>query len=95
MSAPETSAEERAEADMCLAAIEGQADAWAARVNLNGMIENIASPMRLNRNAPDEVRESFTKRMKEQMDALMRQAFIEGALLAMGGFVVEDEDDAR
>ncbi len=86
-----------ADADMSLAAIEGHADAWAERINLNAMIENIASPMQLNRGAPDDVRDAFAKRMKEQMDALIRQAFIEGAVNAMDGFAPMDEgnDDGK
>jgi hypothetical protein len=52
----------------------------AESVNLFGMIENIMSPMRLNPNAPADVRESFTKRMREQADAIIRQAYVEGAL---------------
>ena len=73
-------------ADLSLAAIEGHADVWAARINLNAMIENVVSPMHLNRNAPDDVRKSFTKRMEQHIDALMRHAFIEGAVNAMEGF---------
>lgn len=88
---PDTAAEAAAEADMSLAFIEGQADAWAERIGLNAMIENIACPMKLNRNVPDDVRESFTKRMKEQIDAMVRQAFIEGACNAMDGFAPIEE----
>ena len=77
---------ELAAVDMCLAGIEGHADAWAERINLNSMIENVASPMRLNRSAPAAVREAFSKRMKEQIDALIRQAYIEGAVDALSGF---------
>ena len=73
-------------ADMSLAAIEAKADVWAEGINLNGMLENVISPMRLNRDAPDDVRESFIKRMREQMDAIVRQAFIEGVVNAMNGF---------
>lgn len=80
-----------AEADMSLAAIEGHADAWAERINLNAMIENALSPMRLTRNAPDAVRAQFTKRMKEQIDAIVRQAFIEGVVNAMDGFAPDEE----
>ena len=79
------------EADMSLAAIEGHADAWAARINLNAMIENATSPMRLTRRAPNDVREAFAKRMREQIDAIVRQAFIEGAVNALDGFAPVDE----
>ena len=86
MSKETITTEEKAEADMSLAFVEGQADVWAQRINLNSMIENIASPMRLNRNAPDDVKAKFAKRMKEQMDAIIRKAFIEGAVLAQDRF---------
>ena len=90
MSKETITTEEKAEADMSLAFVEGQADVWAQRINLNSMIENIASPMRLNRNAPDDVKAKFAKRMKEQMDAIIRQAFIEGAVLAQDRFQVTE-----
>lgn len=77
------------EADMSLAAIEGYADAWAERINLNAMIENVVNPMKLNRNVPDDVKVSFAKRMREQIDAIVRQAFIEGAVNALDGFKCE------
>lgn len=83
--------EDSAEADMSLAVIEGHADAWAERVNLNAMIENTTSPMRLTRTAPDHVREAFAKRMREQIDAIVRQAFIEGAVNALDGFAPVEE----
>lgn len=65
--------------DRALTRLEAQADTWAVECNLPGMIKNIVSPMRLNRNAPDDVREHFTGRMESQIDAIIRQAFIEGA----------------
>lgn len=79
------------DADMSLAAIEGHADAWAERINLNAMIENATSPMRLSRRVPDNVRDAFAKQMREQIDAIVRQAFIEGAVNALDGFAPVDE----
>lgn len=67
-------------ADMQLNVIDAMADAWAAEVNLSAMIINATSPMRLNRNAPDDVRDRFHKRMIEQIDAIARQCFLEGAI---------------
>ena len=90
MSNPET-AETKAKADMCLSAIEGYADAWAKRINLNAMIENALSPMRLNQSVPNDVKAAFTKRMKEQVDAIVRQAFLEGAVNALDGFSSVEE----
>ena len=67
-------------ADRAIDFVEAQADLWAERVNLAAMIENATSPMRLNRNAPEDVRSHFHKRMREQIDAIVRQAFMEGWL---------------
>jgi hypothetical protein len=53
------------------------------------MVTNVTSPMHLNRNAPEDVRDKFHERMKSQMFNLMQQAFIEGA--ARGIALVNDE----
>jgi hypothetical protein len=63
--------------------LDGQADQWAEEVNLTSMIKNATSPMELNRNAPDSVRHRFRLRMEAQIDAIVRQAFIEGSLRAL------------
>jgi hypothetical protein len=78
------------ELDMSLAKLDALADVWAEEVNLTAMIKNVVSPMRLNRNAPKEVREKFTARMEAQIDAIMRQAFIEGAVR-----VLPDDEEPR
>lgn len=65
--------------DRALTIFEARADEWAVEINLPSMVNNVVSPMRLNRSAPDDVRERFTHRMKEQIDAIVKQAFIEGA----------------
>lgn len=67
-------------AKLALAILDGQADQWAEEVNLTSMIKNATSPMDLNRNAPQSVRERFRLRMEAQIDAIARQAFIEGAM---------------
>ncbi|MBK8467857.1 MAG: hypothetical protein IPL32_18755 [Chloracidobacterium sp.] len=59
--------------------LEGLADAWSAEVNLGDMIRNATSPMRLNRGAPADVVQGFHERMMAQVDAIARQAFMEGA----------------
>lgn len=82
----------QAKADHGLAILDAIADAWAAEVNLTAMIKNAVSPMRLNRNAPDDVRERFTARMEAQIDAIARQAFQEGAYRAITG--LQDESAA-
>lgn len=72
--------EEAADADVSLTVLDALADRWAAEVNLTAMIKNAVSPMRLNRNAPDDVRQKFTARMEAQIDAIVRQAFIEAII---------------
>lgn len=79
----------KAKADYGMDVLDGMADAWAAEVNLTSIIKNATSPMRLNRNAPNDVRESFAHRMEVQIDAIARQAFIEGAFRAITG--LQDE----
>lgn len=73
-------AEEKAERAM--SGLEGMADKWAADVGLNDMIDNIASPMNLSPEASINTRQDFAKRMREQIDAIVRQAWIEGAYAA-------------
>ena len=73
------------EGERGLAILDGLTDKWAEEVNLLSMIENAVSPMRLNRNAPQEVRDNFTHRMKVQIDAICRQCFMEGAMRALDG----------
>lgn len=75
---PDPTDEEKAE--RALDALEGLADKWAADVRLIDMIENAVSPMRLDKNAPDDMREHFTGRMKDQISAIVRQAWTEGAV---------------
>lgn len=70
-------------ADHALVILDSFADKWAEDVNLPEIINNAVSPMRLNRNAPKAVREQFTERMKKQITAIARQAFIEGAYRAI------------
>lgn len=70
-------------AELALALLDGQADQWAEEVNLTSMIKNATSPMDLNRNAPQSVRDRFRLRMEAQIDAIARQAFIEGAMRAL------------
>lgn len=79
----------QAKADHHLAILDAEADTWAAEVNLTAMIKNAVSPMGLNRNAPDDVRAKFQHRMEVQIDAIARQAFIEGTYRAITG--LQDE----
>lgn len=67
-----------AAAERAMDGLEAQADIWADEVDLVLMIKNVVSPMRLSRNAPNDVREKFTARMEAQIDAIVRQAYLEG-----------------
>jgi L-fucose mutarotase/ribose pyranase (RbsD/FucU family) len=80
--------------------LDKMAEAWADEVKLSDMIKNAASPMSLNSNVPSDVRQQFRARMEKQMDAIARQAFVEGAHRAVcmvqdayrqAGFVPSDQ----
>ncbi len=77
------------ETERRIAILDGLTDKWAEEVNLLSMIENVVSPMRLNRNAPQEVRDRFTHRMKVQIDAICRQCFMEGAMRVLDELLEE------
>jgi hypothetical protein len=70
----------QAKADLGIDILDGLADVWVEEVNLTSMIKNVTSPMDLNRSAPADVRQKFRDRMEAQIDAIVRQAFVEGAL---------------
>lgn len=87
-------------AKLQLDALDKMADAWADEVKLADMITNAASPMGLNSGTPADVRQKFRARMEKQMDAIARQAFVEGAHRAVcmvqdayrqAGFVKSDQ----
>lgn len=79
----------KGQADHALTILDSMADKWSEEINLPDVVGNAVSPMRLNRNAPKAVRDAFTDRMKKQITAIARQAFIEGAYRAITG--VQDE----
>lgn len=68
--------------DRSLSALEAMADQWSAEVNLPEMIKNALSVARLNRNAPDDVREQFIGRAEAQVHAIVCQAFVEASYRA-------------
>ena len=57
---------------------EVQADQWAAEVNLIGMIGNILQISNLSRGAPEALRQGLIARQQAEIDAIVREAFIEG-----------------
>jgi len=76
-------------AEIGLDVLDGLADKWAVDVDLTSMIKNVISPMNLNRSAPADVREKFKARMEAQVNAIVLQAYVEGAL--RGVDLVNDE----
>lgn len=64
-------------------ALEAQSDQWAEQVNLRASIEHISHISRIANHVPMAAREKMIGRQKSLLDALMRQAFIEGALRAV------------
>ncbi len=80
-------------AEIGIDVLDGLADKWAIDVDLTSMIKNATSPMNLSRSAPDHVREKFRARMEAQINAVVLQAFVEGALRGVA-LVNEDLIDA-
>lgn len=75
-----------AEADVgSLDALDALADSWAEEIVLVGLIKNVLNAARLSKNASDDVRERFIDRAEASVDAIVRLAFVEGALLGCEG----------
>lgn len=64
-------------------ALEAESDQWAEQVNLLASIKHIAHISRLAQTVPVAAREKMIARQEAMLDALMRQAFIEGAMRAV------------
>lgn len=59
--------------------LEAQADIWADEINLVLVIKNIGSVSRgLRDHMPPDIREGFINRQEANIDALVRQAYLEG-----------------
>lgn len=59
--------------------LEAQADIWADEIDLVLIIKNIGAVSRgLNDRMPPDVREGFINRQEAHIDALVRQAYLEG-----------------
>lgn len=77
--------EQNAAMDMAIAGIEAIADQWAEAINLNQMVEYISAVSRLKSSTPKDVRDKFIQRQRQSIDALVRQAFMEGFVCAHDG----------
>lgn len=65
-------------ADAAVDWLEAQSDQWATEVDLVSSIRHIAHISRLSQKVPLSAREKMIARQEQLLDALMRQAFIEG-----------------
>lgn len=78
-------------------AIDGlaaQADIWADEINLVVIVKNIGAASRgLTDRMPTDVREKFINRQEANIDALVRQAYLEGFM--RGGEARKVYDEAR
>lgn len=75
-------------------ALEAESDQWAERVNLLASIKHVAHISRLAQTVPIAAREKMISRQEAMLDALMRQAFIEGAMRAVD-VIRESEQEAK
>jgi len=85
MNAPLNKAEQDTATDMAVAKIEAIADQWAAAINLNEMVGYISTASRLMPSVPDCAREGFIVRQRQSIDAIVRQAFMQGFSCARNG----------
>lgn len=73
---------------------EAQADVWADEIDLVLIIKNIGVASRgLNDRMPADVREGFINRQEANIDALVRQAYLEGFM--RGGESRKAYDEAQ
>lgn len=77
--------EQREEVDLCLSALEQEAEKWAVEIDLPKMAKMLAHTSRLAPHAPADVRENFIARQEGQIAAMIEQAFIEGAYRGCSG----------
>src|SRR3954453_163175 len=94
MSEPEPTPAQLAACERMMDGLEAQADIWAAEVSLVVMIKNIGDISRkLTDRMPKEIREGFINRQEAQVDAIARQAYLEG--FYRGGESRKAYDEAR
>lgn len=75
----EPTQEQVAACERAMDGLEAQADIWADEINLVLIIKNIGAASRgLTDRMPPDVREGFINRQEANIDALARQAYLEG-----------------
>lgn len=75
----------QAKADRALDWIDAEADKWAVEVKLPEIIKNLSAVTTLTPRAPEKVREDFRNRLEQNIDALVRQTFLEAWLRCYDG----------
>lgn len=75
----EATPEQAAACERAMDGLEAQADIWADEIDLVVIIKNIGAASRgLNDRMPKDIREGFISRQEANIDALVRQAYLEG-----------------
>jgi hypothetical protein len=90
----EPTQEQEAACERAMDFFEAQADIWADEIDLVFIIKNIGDVSRkLTDRMPLNIREGFINRQEANIDALMRQAYLEGFM--RGGDSRKEYDEAR
>lgn len=86
--------EQTAACERVMDGLEAQADIWADEINLVLIIKNIGAASRgLTDRMPPDIREGFINRQESNIDALVRQAYLEGFM--RGGDSRKAYDEAQ
>ena len=71
--------EQKAACERAMAGLEAQADIWADEIDLVLIVKNIGAASRgLTDRMPADIRDGFINRQEANIDALARQAYLEG-----------------
>ena|SRR5687768_1431299 len=88
----EPTPEERADCELAMAELEAQADMWAVEIRLIDIIKIIGKcTHKISRDMPDDIRVGYINRLEAYIDALMRQAYMDG--FYRGGTSRKEYDD--
>jgi hypothetical protein len=78
----EATPEQIAASERAMDRLDALADEWAVEVDLPTLIKAATCPMDLKPTVPAAIRQKFRGRMEAQLDAIVRQAFIEAYMAA-------------
>lgn len=94
MSEPDPTTEQIAASERAMDGLEAQADIWADEIDLVLIVKNIGAASRgLTDRMPPDIREGFINRQEANIDALARQAYLEGFM--RGGDSRKAYDEAK